>query len=34
VKAAEKEAARLMAELTSGKGKAAFDRKVHGRSAS
>lgn len=33
VKAAEKEAAKLLATLQSGAGKAAFDRKVHGRSA-
>lgn len=32
VRAAEKEAERLMRELTTGKGKAAFDQRVHGRS--
>lgn len=31
VAAAEKEATRLLAELQNGKGKAAFDRRVHGR---
>lgn len=30
VKAAEKEAAKLLRELQSGAGKAAFDRRVHG----
>lgn len=32
VKAAEKEAAKLMSELQRGNGKAAFDKRVHGRS--
>lgn len=33
VQAAEQEAARLLKELQSGAGKAAFDQRVHGRSA-
>lgn len=33
IAAAEKEAARLMRELQTGAGKAAFDKRVHGRAA-
>lgn len=32
IKSAEKEAARLMRELQTGSGKAAFDKRVHGKS--